>query len=277
LFQEKIPWYAYLTFGQNFWMAKLNSMGSEQIDVTWSLAVEEQFYLTLPIIIRCLSRRRLPFVLSVGVVFAPLVRVAVWFAADSVHRAHAVYLLAPCRMDALLLGVLAAHAVRNTPWRDWLFAHEGLIGTVSMLSAVGILEMIHMKVSGDSLAFVLFAYTLNAWFYLSLLLLAMRQRGLVSRLFSFRPLTEIGIVAYGLYLFHQPVLGLVYGLAGKTSPMLHDLPTTGLTLLSGCLVFTLVRLSWLYLEKPLINRGYRYQYRQKPVYNTVTVQAMQRL
>jgi peptidoglycan/LPS O-acetylase OafA/YrhL len=91
------------------------------------------------------------------------------------------------------------------------------------------------------------------------------QRGFVSRLFRLRPLTELGILAYGLYLFHHPVLGLVYGLAGKASPKLLGLSTIGLTLLAGLLVFVLARFSWTYFEKPLISGGHRYRYLYEPV------------
>src|SRR5271155_4280107 len=53
---NKIPWYAYATFTQNFWMVKLEKLGTMALAVTWSLAIEEQFYLTLPIIVRNVSR-----------------------------------------------------------------------------------------------------------------------------------------------------------------------------------------------------------------------------
>ena len=76
-----------------------------------------------------------------------------------------------------------------------------------------------------------------------------------------RPLTELGLLAYGLYLFHQMVIGVVFGVAGKEIPSFKNLPTVGLTLLSGFLVFMLARFSWLYLEKPLVNRGHHYKYR----------------
>ncbi|MGA7794488.1 MAG: acyltransferase [Candidatus Acidiferrales bacterium] len=265
LFEGKVPWYSYLTFGQNFWMAKYNAMNSRQIDATWSLAVEEQFYLTVPFVIRVVGHKSLPYVLAIGVLLAPLIRVALWFALDPVHRGSATYLLAPCRMDALLLGVLAACAVRNASCWDWLVAHKGIIGTASVASGVGILEMIHKNMGLGSFALASFGYTWIALFYLSLLLLAVVQRGLVSRVFRLRMVTELGTVAYGLYLFHQPVLGLVYGLTGKATPKLASLSAVGLTFLSGFLVFALARLSWLYFEKPLIKKGHRYRYRQERV------------
>jgi peptidoglycan/LPS O-acetylase OafA/YrhL len=259
LFQGKIPWYAYLTFGQNFWMAKIHAGFSYQTDVTWSLAIEEQFYLTLPFVIRVVRRKSLPYVLGTGALLAPLIRVALWFALDPRNRENAMYFPTPCRLDGLLLGVLAAYAVRSPAYWDWLVAHKGIIGTTSVILGVGILEMIHKRVE-HSFPFTPLCFTWIALFYLSLLLLAVTQRGFVSRLFRFRPLTELGILAYGLYLFHEPVLGLVYGLAGYASPKLTGLSTIGLTLLSGLLVFALTRFSWLYFEKPLLRRGHRYQY-----------------
>ena len=60
----KLPWYSYLTFAQNVWMVKLHTLGYWQLAVTWSLAVEEQFYLTLPFVIRFTSRKTLPYVLG---------------------------------------------------------------------------------------------------------------------------------------------------------------------------------------------------------------------
>lgn len=255
----KIPWYAYLTFGQNFWMVKSINVGGFPLAVTWSLAVEEQFYLTLPLVVRFASRKKLPYLLAIGVLLAPFIRVALWFALGPKMGAVAGYYLAPCRMDALLLGVLAAWAVRNQGCWEWLVAHKAVVDATSMVLGVGILWMIHRHLAG-SFALASFGYTLTALFYLSLLLLAVTQSGFVSRLFRSRVLTELGLVAYGLYLFHIPVIGLVYGLAGKANPRLIGLSTCALTSLAGFCLYAVVRLSWVYFEKPLIKRGHRYQY-----------------
>lgn len=262
----KLPWYSYLTFAQNVWMVKLHTLGYWQLAVTWSLAVEEQFYLTLPFVIRFTSRKTLPYVLGVGVLLAPLIRTVLWFAVDPQSATISAAYLAPCRMDALLLGVLAAWAVRDAVCWEWLLAHKAIVGAASIMLGMGFLEMIHRRSSPLSFAMVSFGYTLIALFYLSLLLLAVTQTGFVSRLFRFRGLTELGILAYGLYLFHIPVIGLIYGLDGKASPQLTGLATFGLTLLGGLLLFALVRISWLYFEKPMIRRGHRYEYHHTPHY-----------
>jgi Acyltransferase family len=70
----EVPWYYYLTFTQNFLWAAHASWGSPCTGVTWSLAVEEQFYLILPIIVRFCPAAHLPKLL-VGLIFAtPLLR-----------------------------------------------------------------------------------------------------------------------------------------------------------------------------------------------------------
>src|ERR1700722_14219468 len=65
-------WWVYPLFLQHFWMAAASDFGLW--GVTWSLAVEEQFYLTLAAIIRYL-RSTLPWVIGAGIVGAPIIRV----------------------------------------------------------------------------------------------------------------------------------------------------------------------------------------------------------
>ena len=65
------------------------------------------------------------------------------------------------------------------------------------------------------------------------------------------------------YLFHQPVLGLVYALRGNASPKLEGAGNIGVTLLAAIPLALLARLSWVYFEKPLINIGHKHQYEKE--------------
>ncbi len=76
LLRDRLPSLVHSVFLQNFWMAAHNSLGSSTLMVTWSLAVEEQFYLTLPILIRLVPPRRLPPVLIFATLGAVLLRIA---------------------------------------------------------------------------------------------------------------------------------------------------------------------------------------------------------
>jgi peptidoglycan/LPS O-acetylase OafA/YrhL len=58
-----LPWLSYATFTQNFWMAYLGVFGPSGMGITWSLAIEEQFYLSIPLLIRNVRPRNLMIVL----------------------------------------------------------------------------------------------------------------------------------------------------------------------------------------------------------------------
>lgn len=76
--ENRLPWTSYLCFGQNIWMAVHGSWGSGDLRPTWSLAVEEQFYLTLPIVIWFLETRLLRKVLVGIVAGVPVLRTILW-------------------------------------------------------------------------------------------------------------------------------------------------------------------------------------------------------
>src|SRR6266513_2747450 len=71
---DRFPWYAYALFVQNFWMAKQNTLGAFGLAVTWSLAIEELFYLTLPLVIRFLGKHSRTGLITLGVILAPVFR-----------------------------------------------------------------------------------------------------------------------------------------------------------------------------------------------------------
>lgn len=97
----------YLTMTQNIAFALGMDPQQNGLALTWSLAVEEQFYLALPAVIFLIPRRRLP--LALGLIALGSV------AARAVSSPEAAYYLLPCRADALALGVLLAWRARYAP------------------------------------------------------------------------------------------------------------------------------------------------------------------
>lgn len=114
------PWSlaAYALFLQNFCVAAAASLGPSWLMITWSLAVQEQFYVLLPWLLRCCLLRGLGYVLVSLFLMAPLCRLAVvhylpaeeWIGYDC---------LLCCRTDTLGVGVLAAWLLRasGSAWR----------------------------------------------------------------------------------------------------------------------------------------------------------------
>ncbi len=78
-----------------------------ELNHTWSLAVEEHFYLAWPVVVLLCSRRMLLHTCAALILAALVFRLLLrdhWFA---------MYALTPCRMDALVLGAFLATAIRE--------------------------------------------------------------------------------------------------------------------------------------------------------------------
>jgi peptidoglycan/LPS O-acetylase OafA/YrhL len=259
MFQDRFTFKSYVLFLQNFWMAKNSTYGIYGLGVTWSLAVEEQFYLTLPCVIRFLSPRRLFVAVLSGIVLAPLLRIALY----SLWPAHTLswVVLMPCRADALLLGVLAAIAVRN--FHPQLVKHRALLPPAVALLACGFLFLTVKAADPYRFPMLSFGFTWLALFYCAILMSALLYRdSLLARCLRWRSLAWLGSIAYGTYLLHEFVRSLFFGLLWSHLP--EDLSVVNFSVSVLALVVTLAicRVSWRLFEQPLILIGHKVRYQQ---------------
>ncbi len=250
-----IPWWSYVTLTQNFWMAQQGWYGAVAMAATWSLAVEEQFYLTIPLLIRLIRPRRLPYVLLSVVVGAPLIRIALRYLLP--HGDYACYILMPCRADALCMGVLSAMLVRNE--RAWnLLQHNlRLLYSMTLVLLAGMALMTYRGYEQFSLPMTTFGYSVLGLFYAGCLLIAIStpdKRGVLCN----PMLMGVGTLAYCTYLVHLPMI--------QASRRLLEMRWSAdkAWLPGGMLgvAFSLIiaSLSWKYFEKPLLRRGHKYVY-----------------
>src|SRR5580704_3038698 len=89
------PWWSYPLFIQNFLVA-IPTAATGLLGVTWSLAVEEQFYLVWPLVVRFFSARQLRNIAITVICFSPVLR---FYA--SVHGVN-IYSNTLCRLDGLM-------------------------------------------------------------------------------------------------------------------------------------------------------------------------------
>ncbi len=200
---------------------------------TWSLAVEEQFYILFPLILRVLWRSGRERALFWGVLVVTLGSFAFSeYAWRSISPAQSFYFL-PSRAWELGAGALCAlWQPRRLPMA--LRQGLGLAGLAAIgLSVVALNREMPFPSAwallpvGGAVAVILFA----------------TQDTLAARLLSLRAVVAIGLVSYSAYLWHHPLF-VFARLALDTAP--SPLLMLGLSLLS----LALAALSWRFVEQP---------------------------
>jgi peptidoglycan/LPS O-acetylase OafA/YrhL len=263
---NSLPWYGFWSFTQNFWMALRGSFGTNSLAVTWSLAVEEQFYLTLPFLVRIMSGRALTLGVSAGVCLAPLLRFACRVAWP--HNLLVRSVLMPCRADALLLGVLAAIMIRDATCRDRIVRNPRVLLCALSILLCGIAALTWRTRNGNDPLLTDVGFTWIALFYSGLLLLALTQPdSAVGRALRLPLLTWLGSIAYGAYLLHQTFSGLLFGIFWRHQPAITGFYTLGTAILALTLTLSVAQLSWRFFESPLVKIGHRQRYSLSPSEN----------
>lgn len=203
---------------------------------TWSLAVEEQFYVIFPILLFAISlfgliRKRLVLILSIAFISGFLF--ADW--ASGRYQAASFFLL-PTRAWELLGGSLvAAYFVSHAPPRGMLAEIGSTVGLLLIAIAIVVLD------SGY--------YWPGRWALLPvvgtmLLIVCAQSRTRVAQLLSWSPLVSVGLLSYSAYLWHQPLFALAR----------HATPTGQPSVLAFAaliaMTFTLSWISWRFVERP---------------------------
>jgi peptidoglycan/LPS O-acetylase OafA/YrhL len=237
---------------QNFWMATHRSFGGEPLGVTWSLSVEEQFYLVFPALVLLLQRSALTALLVLACVVAPLAR----FAVSSAPATNwmAAYVLTICRADALAMGALLAIVVRSG-FR--IASVRPVARALFILSAAGIVLLI---ANGDTIGsprMNVVGYSIVALAGASLIAVVLTSpNGLAATLARSRVLCRAGAISYGLYLVHVPVLMLCRNYLGVSSVPATWPSALYALLLPAAFSVGVAALSWKYFERPLIRMGH---------------------
>jgi peptidoglycan/LPS O-acetylase OafA/YrhL len=164
------------------------------IDITWSLCIEEQFYLVWPAIVRRLTYRRMVALCVVMILVVPLVRLALWHP----DRWMWLHMMMPLRADAFALGGLIAVLLKRgvaLPAR-WVLGIAGPL--LLILIAAGMFPRESMLVGTVG-------YSLISLVAGASLIIAIQTRALGIH----RWLLHIGKVSYGMYLYHPLCLILV--------------------------------------------------------------------
>jgi peptidoglycan/LPS O-acetylase OafA/YrhL len=200
------PLWSYFTFTQNFFMAETHSVGAHWLSPSWTLAIEEQFYVLAPLTFLLVPRRYLIATLLVAAAAAVGCRIAVYgfgFANQS-----AAHVLLPTNADVLICGLLAALAARLSIVREGTLDYALRLAPIVLLLCLAFLGVLAgRRGSAFAVLYPLLTATAAAAFLLSLARGAPEAQRFRSRVLCF-----FGRTSYAVYLTHLPILGLMHGL-----------------------------------------------------------------
>lgn len=199
---DAIGWHAlYLSNFFPVWHSDWPPIGGH----FWSLSVEEQFYLFWPLIVLALPLRKIIFVALACCLLAPLSRTVLWYVMGEGHRA--IYTVTTTALDLLCFGAFLAcvkHKIGLSA--DSMHVRRlRLIGLIALLLYVVLYFQFR-----DTLLFTAIGRTLTALFFGALVVVAANGfQGSGGLLLGNRLIVWIGIISYGLYIFH-PFIPQVY-------------------------------------------------------------------
>jgi len=207
------------------------------LEHTWSLAIEEQFYVVWPIVVGALGRRRL-LVTCVVLALASTLAMGLMFEEGQTTR---VYLGTDTRGGAILIG--AALACTGEIRRSRRLEAASLV-------ALAVLALAWLRLDGES------ALLYRGGFFVTeiacaVLIAACVAGGVVARVFELRPLRVLGTISYGVYLWHWPV----YVVLTEERTRLGALPLFAVRV---ALTLAIAAISYRFLERPIREKGVRF-------------------
>lgn len=190
---------ATMTFVSNVWFWRRTGYfhpASETLPLlhTWSLSIEEQYYLLFPaLIIACYAISRRIVLPAMAVVLVLSFALGVIFV---VYVPSAAFFLLPTRAWELLVGVMLATSPVAIPRSSAIATAAGALGLILMLGAIHWLGE-NMLFPGAIAAIPVAGAALVIW--------AGATSNPVSRALSGRGIVFVGLISYSLYLWHWPI------------------------------------------------------------------------
>lgn len=201
---------------------------------TWSLAVEEQYYIFFPIFLFLFWRfgkNKLFWIIITVAISSFLLSEWGWR-----HKASANFYLAPTRAWELLAGASIAFIIQK----------QGVKNS-NTLSLLGLLMIVISIIFFNKSTPIPSIYTLFPVFGATLVIIY-AEKSLVTDLLSSKILVGIGLISYSTYLWHQPLFAFA---RIRSLSKLSDFTIFTLILASLALGF----LSWKYIEKPFRDKN----------------------
>jgi peptidoglycan/LPS O-acetylase OafA/YrhL len=226
---KSMPWWSYFVYLQNFLVA-VPTRATGLLGVTWSLAVEEQFYLVWPLVVRFCNEATLRRIMITIICLDPVLRFVMS------HRGLNVYSNTFCRLDGLMWGGLLALLLRS---RTFPRETHVLTAWIALLIAAPL-----ALITANRVNWIVYSFTAVASVSFVYVALNSKQKWLQAAL-SNRFLVYSGMISYGIYVLEKMPVDALKSLHWQGHPA-AVLPVTTVA------TYVLATLSWYLLERPVM-------------------------
>jgi len=249
---DTTPMWAYASFTQNFAWAFGNHAIVSILRPTWTLAIEEQFYLFLPVLVLLFSRAGLLLLLSGLWLLGPYARFT-----EPLLTTQA---LLPWKIDGLMAGAILAIVVRDDGFlaaRDrWkALVPVAVVGITFVAVATRVMGVMPAPFFKSAIVMAFMALVL--WAHLE-------GEKTVGGLLASKPLVFLGQVSYGIYLLHQLVNVTMFRVLAGRHPGMVSAEDAGIALISTAVTLAVAVASFRWFEGPFIAFGHRFRYGGAP-------------
>ena len=186
-----------------------NILSAKPLLHTWSLAIEEQFYILYPVILIFILKffnKNIKAVLIIGII----VSIAFAITVGANHQSFNFYML-PSRSWELLCGAIIAFSSKK-------IKRENKINE-AFFSFIGLLMIIFSFIYFDDVNKHPSYFTILPVFGCCLLLMGQSPSNYINKILSISLLKNLGLISYSLYLWHHPILsfGKISGVTGTNN------------------------------------------------------------
>jgi len=235
-----------VTFYLGNWTRAFEFSLPQYLGHTWSLSIEEQFYILWPLLLLGILAYGSRVTSALHLIVALIIAVTCWRVTLAIHgaTAHRLYNGTDTRADALLIGAALALALATPRF----FTRLVTVARYLWLPATIIIVVLPTIFPWDDRRMFFFGLSAVA-LAAAVILIAALDKGTLPRILSNPVFVWIGQRSYGLYLWHYPIVlvGLLY---------FHLAPGGSLTLIEVAGAFVFAALSHKFVERPFLELRY---------------------
>ena len=258
---DPLSWLAFTLFAGNWYICLHGWIPANPVNPMWSISVEEQFYITIPLIAYFGRRLGLKVVSSMLLIVS--YAMVIWYAWKGWHGFSSQWTNSLVQFQFFSAGTLLSLMLKgHTPKWNPVFRILGILAGIACLFIASVYFGVRADTPSSTVLQAPLGWALviagTILFFVSLL-------GTPTRYLP-KPVVYLGRISYGLYLFHQFVYTLIFD-RGKAqldrlSTSLHLTGWSGAvgTVLTFCIAVLMAHLSYQFYEKPFLKLKRRFTF-----------------